>query len=126
MDGLQVKRSDIRAIQDMYPRIISHALVELSRPDIHCDHLPGAMFEQAIGKPSSGRTGIQTPQTGYIQAESAESGMQLDTASGDIAIVDSSSDDYGLIKRKHPGRFQRNGPGDKHVPTGYQFTSLLA
>ena len=67
-----------------HPRIAAQLPIDLAGAHIHGMHPEGAVLQQAIGESASGRSHIETDAAAGFDAETIESGGELETSAADV------------------------------------------
>src|SRR5689334_986269 len=96
----------------MHPRVLAELPGQLSLPHIHRPNLTRAMLEQAIGKASGGRSEVDCPPSGGINAKMVQCMFQFLAAAADISLR--KFDDKPVIRLDCIARFGRSPVVDSY------------
>lgn len=101
----RVSGSDVRTLDDIDPFVLADTPMHLAVADIDRAHRGCPALEQAIGETACGCTHINCPETGHIDVERRERGVEFPARSGDKGFR--RTDDVQRFIRGHHGCWLR-------------------
>lgn len=108
-----VDRPDIRTLDDIDPLVLTDTPMHLAVPNVHRAHRDRTALQKTVGETTSGCADVDRPETGWIDVERRQRGVELPARSADKRLW-RADDVHRLVWCHHGCRLWRRVRADTH------------